>query len=101
MLFATIFPLLGNVPDFEQHVALYHDLPTKLPKQPIALARCTQIYLFWCIRVKRVINRTTLRRIACGANFWGSTLDDETLAELNPNFLDKEIIISRPIKLPY
>ncbi|MDB9566702.1 bifunctional tRNA (5-methylaminomethyl-2-thiouridine)(34)-methyltransferase MnmD/FAD-dependent 5-carboxymethylaminomethyl-2-thiouridine(34) oxidoreductase MnmC [Providencia rettgeri] len=99
------FPLLGNVPDFEQHVALYHNLPTQIAKeQPIALAPVhPNLFIFGALG-SRGLSTAPLCAELLAAQIFGEVLplDDETLAELNPNrFWVRKLLLGRPIKLPY
>lgn len=99
------FPLLGNVPDFEQHMALYSDLPTKIAKgQPIAQAPVhPNLFIFGALG-SRGLSTAPLCAELLAAQIFGQPLplDDETLAELNPNrFWVRKLLLGRPVKLPY
>ncbi|WP_369310740.1 bifunctional tRNA (5-methylaminomethyl-2-thiouridine)(34)-methyltransferase MnmD/FAD-dependent 5-carboxymethylaminomethyl-2-thiouridine(34) oxidoreductase MnmC [Providencia rettgeri] len=99
------FPLLGNVPNYEQHLAAYHDLQTKIgKKQPIEDAPVyPNLFIFGALG-SRGLSTAPLCAEILASQIFGQPLplDDETLAELNPNrFWVKKLRSGRPIKIPY
>ncbi|HEM8294020.1 MULTISPECIES: bifunctional tRNA (5-methylaminomethyl-2-thiouridine)(34)-methyltransferase MnmD/FAD-dependent 5-carboxymethylaminomethyl-2-thiouridine(34) oxidoreductase MnmC [unclassified Providencia] len=99
------FPLLGNVPNYEQHLAAYHDLQTRIAKnQPIDDAPVYQnLYIFGALG-SRGLSTAPLCAEILASQIFGQPLplDDETLAELNPNrFWVRKLRLGRPVKIPY
>ncbi|USR63481.1 bifunctional tRNA (5-methylaminomethyl-2-thiouridine)(34)-methyltransferase MnmD/FAD-dependent 5-carboxymethylaminomethyl-2-thiouridine(34) oxidoreductase MnmC [Providencia stuartii] len=99
------FPLLGNVPHYDQHLAAYHDLQTRIAKnQPIDDAPVYQnLYIFGALG-SRGLSTAPLCAEILASQIFGQPLplDDETLAELNPNrFWVKKLRLGRPVKIPY
>lgn len=99
------FPLLGNVPNYEQHLAAYHDLQTRIAKnQPIDDAPVYQnLYIFGALG-SRGLSTAPLCAEILASQIFGQPLplDDETLAELNPNrFWVRKLRSGRPVKIPY
>lgn len=99
------FPLLGNVPNYEQHLTAYHDLQAKIAKsQPIEDAPVyPNLFIFGALG-SRGLSTAPLCAEILASQIFGQPLplDDETLAELNPNrFWVKKLRVGRPVKIPY
>ncbi|MFD1090985.1 bifunctional tRNA (5-methylaminomethyl-2-thiouridine)(34)-methyltransferase MnmD/FAD-dependent 5-carboxymethylaminomethyl-2-thiouridine(34) oxidoreductase MnmC [Providencia vermicola] len=99
------FPLLGNVPHYDQHLAAYHDLQTRIANnQPIDDAPVYQnLYIFGALG-SRGLSTAPLCAEILASQIFGQPLplDDETLAELNPNrFWVRKLRLGRPVKIPY
>lgn len=99
------FPLLGNVPNYEAHLAAYHDLQAKMAKDhPIDDAPVyPNLFIFGALG-SRGLSTAPLCAEILASQIFGQPLplDDETLAELNPNrFWVRKLRLGRPVKLPY